>query len=648
MTRIYHLLSLVLSLCTPALAAAHAPLPKGSVTGQIIDSSSGKPLEFASVTLYPKGQAKAISGDISRAGGRFKLGHIQPGTYILEISFLGYQRLRKPFSISREHEDVKLGRLSLSPDPRQLSDVEVRAERSTIVQQADRKVIHVGKDLVMAGGTAAELMNTLPSVSVDQDGNISLRGDDNVQIFIDGHPSNLPAAQALKQIPSTSIERIELITNPSAKYNPEGMSGIINIVLKRGSQKGFNANLSGNYRYGKHAKYNSAADLNYRVGRFNFFMNYNYADGKYEQNGSVRRPDKGSLLRYNILSASRSQLLKTGFDLYWNRKNTLSLYTDQHFGKQHETNDISVAYSKGDNPDSNRHGESRGANRLQAYDLDYKHEFAKKNHTLEYEINYANYDKDDDSDFRFSPVGSAQDYGDTLHKNHDNTIMNLDYSNPLSKKGRLELGLESRTLHDQNHYRTSSRDLQNADYRYNRYAYAAYADYEQRFDKLSLQLGVRLEHFHVKAQLDGRTAYKDAYTTPYPSAFLTYKSSDENQYQLSYSRRVDRPGLSRVSPIRDWTTPTLISVGNPQLKPQFTHSFEWNYTHQFKRGSLTTSLFYRLINHPISRSMSADPEDKNRAILSYKNFDRRHAYGVEASYSNRFSPWWHMNAGFDL
>lgn len=217
MTRLFSLSFFLLGFCLGGLRASCPLGSEGSVSGQITDGKTREALEFASVTVYPKGSDKALSGDISGVGGRFTLGALHAGTYVLEVRFIGYQSARRKFRITAENQHIDLGKLTLMPDSQQLFDVNVSAERSSIVQKPDRKVIRISKDLAAAGGNAAELMNNLPSVQVDPDGNLSLRGDENVKLFVDGKPSDVPADQLLKQIPSYAIEKIELITNPSAR-----------------------------------------------------------------------------------------------------------------------------------------------------------------------------------------------------------------------------------------------------------------------------------------------------------------------------------------------------------------------------------------------------------------------------------------------
>ena len=259
-------------------AAAHTTkneLPKnGSVSGTVVDAKTNEPIPYATVVVKDM-DGKTITGGITDELGVFEIKKIPEGKRIVEIQFIGYQTFKKEINLVSGNLKQNLGSIQLVEEAASLEEVTVVAETSTITQKVDRKVINVGKDLTSAGTTASELLNNVPSVSVDsQTGNVSLRGNENVRVLVDGKPTNIDAAQLLQQIPSTSIKSVELITNPSAKYNPEGMSGIINIVLHKNANQGFNGSVNSGATAGHYVRYNTSTNMNYKTGKVNFFGNY--------------------------------------------------------------------------------------------------------------------------------------------------------------------------------------------------------------------------------------------------------------------------------------------------------------------------------------------------------------------------------------
>ncbi len=260
------------------------PAELGTITGQIMDKELQEPIPYATITVTTS-EGEMITGAVTSTDGTFSVEKLKDGIYIFKAQFMGYKTFSQEVKVSGGNRQIKIGAIFLEPEVAQLASVDVVAERSTIEQRIDRKVVNVGKDLTTTGATASEIMNNIPSLAVDQDGNISMRGNENVRILIDGKPTNIPAAQLLKQIPSTSIKSIELITNPSAKYNPEGMSGIINIILHKNSNMGFNGNLNTGVTVGENTRYTGSLDMNYRTGKLNFFGNFGTNGGKRGQTG---------------------------------------------------------------------------------------------------------------------------------------------------------------------------------------------------------------------------------------------------------------------------------------------------------------------------------------------------------------------------
>ncbi len=629
----------------------------GSVSGTIVDQSE-QPVAYATIVIKSKDGSQTITGSITKDDGSFEIKKLPEGQYTLEVQFIGYETHVQKLSIGKKNRKMNLGTIAISESARKLEEVEVTAERTTIEQRVDRKVINVGKDLTTAGATASEIMNNIPSVNVDaQTGDITLRGNSNVRVMVDGKLSNVPVAQLLQQIPSTSIKSIELITNPSAKYNPEGMSGIINIVLHKNANIGFNGSVTTGLTVGLEAKFNSSIDLNYRNGKFNFYGNYGNNIGKWVNDGHIFREDENSNQDFDFLDNRKSHLYKIGVDFYLNDKNTISFFTNQnHFdGSFAGITDITYFNQTSRNQIQNFLNESD--NLSEQYNFNYKLDFDKEGHNIELEVDHNRFTNDEDADFRFSGTSNIPNYRDFVDTERTQTMANLDYVNPLDSISTLEIGLEGRFFETDVDYNSTGLSFNAAgnliatpstNFVYGMDIYSGYVTFGQSRKKWSYQIGARLENVEVKADTNQERSFTDKYTQIYPSAFVTYNLNEKDQLQASFSRRVDRPGLQQVNPIREWSTPLISSFGNQTLVPQFTNSFELNYTKRLKKGSITSGVFYRAITDEINRAVYLDRLDLSKIILTYDNFDNTSAYGMELSVNYKPTKWWSINGSFDL
>lgn len=627
----------------------------GSITGKIIDSTTKEALPYVSVVIKDNGTV--VGGGITEDNGTFTVKNLPLKSYAVEVQFMGYKTVKLTAALSESAKTVNLGTINITEEATTLDNVNIVKEVTTIEQKLDRKVITVGRDLTTAGGTASEIMNNIPSVNVDQDGNISLRGNTNVRVLVDGRPTNIDPAQLLKQIPSTTIKKIELITNPSAKYNPEGMSGIINIVLHKNANDGFNGSFNAGLTFGQTPKVNNSVDMNYRTGKVNFFTTLGSNSGKQFNGGYVNRLDKPSEQLIDVVNDNENVLGKIGMDYYINDKNTLSVYTNQNYSNGTATIATDAIYGASlEQPDISQVSNLDGDGYNNSYNLAFKHKFEKEGHTLDFEGNY-NDSKETQNVGYNTTVGTAFDfYRDDVDDRRQNTTLNLDYVNPLSERSTLELGAEARIIRSDNVYNTTNPLIVElgqdyVDYTYDQDIFSAYATYGQKFEKFSYQLGARLESYKVTANNTGIPAFKDDYITIYPSAYLTYSINEKNMLQLSYSRRVDRPSLEQTKPIREFATPLFTSLGNPELKPQFTNSVEFNYTKMFGQGSsLTGGVFYRLINDEISRILYPNETTVNKddQVMSYGNFNNNNAFGFEVSANYKVTKWMDIQPAIDF
>lgn len=630
----------------------------GSISGTVIDNALQEPIAYAAVVIKSEDGAETITGGITSEDGTFEINKLPDGSFVLEVQFIGYKTHSQPLVISKNNRNLKVGTITLMENTEELAEVEVVAERTTIEQRVDRKVINVGKDLTTAGATASDIMNNIPSVNVDaQTGDITLRGNSNVRVMVDGKLSNVPVAQLLRQIPSTSIKSIELITNPSAKYNPEGMSGIINIVLHKNANIGFNGNVNLGLTKGIEAKFNSSIDLNYRNGKFNFYGNYGNNIGKYVNDGSIYRLEENSLQEFDFFNNNKSHLYKLGVDFYLNDKNTISVFTNQNIFEGDGSGITDVTYNTDASRNVTQFFNDVSDNRSEQYNFNYKLDFGKEGHNIELEVDHNRFENNQDASFKSVGASLYPNYMDFVDTERTQTIANLDYVNPLDSISKLEVGLESRNFETDVDYASTGSSFNSngvlvptpdTNFVYGMDIYSAYATFGQNYEKWSYQMGVRIEDVEVQADTNQVRAFTDKYTEIYPSAFVTYSPNEKNQLQVSYSRRVDRPGLQQVNPIREFATPLISAFGNPNLVPQFTSSYEANYTRRIKNGSITGGVFYRSIKDEINRAVFVDRLDFNKIILTFDNFNETSAYGFELSSNYRPAKWWNINGSFDI
>ena len=640
-------------------------LKNGTVKGIIIDKDLQQSVAYAAVVIKSGDGKETVTGGITNEDGTFEIKGLAVGKYIFEVQFIGYKTYSQPIEITKKQRKLDVGTIYLEENTEELDGVEVVAERTTIEQRVDRKVINVGKDLITSGPTAADIMANLPSISVDQQsGNISMRGNENVRVMVDGKLSNIPAAQLLKQIPSASIKSIELITNPSAKYNPEGMSGIINIILHKNTMVGFNGNINVGLTYEKEAKFNSSIDMNYRNGKFNLYGNYGNNIAKNKNGGYVLRPTDRVDQIFNFLDNRKSHLFKVGLDFYLNDKNTLSVFTNQNISESTMNGNTQLIFHNDIAKNEIQNFINGNDNLSSQYNFDYKLDLEKDGHNIELEVDYNVYDGEQPTDYTYSRGFvdlTNPNYNTTIDTDRKRLTVNLDYVNPLTDKTKLELGVQARLFNSFIDFDTNKYPYKLATtFDYTRDIYSAYATYSKKYEKWTYQLGARVENVTVDAipvennvTNDTTTSepFSNEYVEVYPSAFFTYTPSDKNSYNLSYSRRVDRPGIGQVNPIPEWSTPLITSSGNIALEPQFTNSLEVNYTRRLEKGSITSGVFYRAISNEINRvlfEIEGVDSDKKEILLSHDNFDNTTAYGVELSGRYKLASWWNFNASFDF
>lgn len=621
----------------------------------VVKDASGVGLPYVSIEVYTKGEIQdLVSGGMTDENGNFSLDDVPNGEYELVLAAVGYADEVKDIQINSDQTD--LGTIVLGSEIVQLQGAELRAEVSQYRTEIDKRIVEVGKDLVSAGADAASVLNNIQSVSVDpQTGELSLRGNENVKVLVDGKPSNIPTSQLLKQLPSNSIARIEIITNPSAKYEAEGNSGIINIITQKSKRKGYHVGLDLGYTQGDNARFNGSINSNLNIGKFNFFANYNANEGKNYHFGDRKNFDTQLHQTFGVMNDHWQQALKLGFDWFISDNTALTLYTNIGLldakgyiksGVVDAVNDL--IYNNFDDLD--------GYSRTNDWSLNLKQNLGREDHHITLDALYSIADA---HDFRnFDNEFPVETYWEKRANEVYNTRVNLDYSNT-TNWGKLEAGAQYRTEDLKDFFQSDRSLLQNGesftplvDYDFERTIFSGYVNYENTFGRWNFQAGLRAEQVEEDAKFwiapSGEGKYTNQYFELYPSAFLTYEVNDRGQLSFNFSRRVDRPNFGQISPMPQWSLATLVNEGNPDLKPQFTHSFEIGYLQKFNKGHFNAVVFYRQINDRIFRYMADHPTDPNITIMKWINYDKSNSYGIELSANYKPFKWWNANVSFDL
>ncbi len=645
------------------------------LTGKIIDSQTNKPVDFATVSLFlgkTNQPAKVVQSDLQ---GAFTISGVTPGTYLLKVNFLGYQPFISDSLTFQPSAPLKdFGIIKMLPAKSTvLREVVVEAQRSSIQLGIDRKVFSVDQSLVSEGGSASDLLANVPAVSVDIDGNVNLRGTSNVRVLIDGKPSALGGgniAQILQSLPASAIESIELVTNPSSKYDPEGQSGIINIVLKKNKKIGLNGSVSASA--GTRENYNASTNLSYRDEKVNLYGNYSFRNGNrfgggFNNTQFITTPG----LVNNISESNRTDInnqFKLGADYYINPKTTIGLSGNVNF--RDNSNFENLNYLVFNIPNQNgssvrttdRNGNSSG------YDLslDFSRQFEKKGHNLTANFSFGQSSDDDVQNFNqnfFDPSGAPRDSFDLRINNNTefNTNYNIqmDYTLPITEQQRFEAGFRT-SIRDNTEnqysevYSPINEDL-NIDYGLSNnfvlddQVYAAYTTYQNQVTKnFGFQLGVRAEQAYLNTTYRGLGAAPSDvaegrldYLRLYPSVFLTQKLSEDQQVQLSYTRRVNRPRGWQINPFADVSDPNNIRVGNPNLRPEDINSFELSYIKYWPLVTFTSSAYFRQVNDVVEGIRQPLPDNNAATITSFFNLTRSRSSGLEfiskADFTKSFS-----------
>jgi len=639
------------------------------ITGKVLDNTTKEVVEFATVSLFRMPKDTLIGGIVTDANGVFELENLRPGKYKLSIAFMGFKTLLIDTLLLRKQEERDLGVILLSSNEKVLKEVTIETQQDMVKNTIDKKVFDAEKLAIANGGSANDVLTQVPTVSVDIDGNISLRGSGNVTILIDGRPSGMSGtgrAGVLSGIPASAIESVEVITNPSAKYDPDGMSGIINIVLKKNKLQGTNGNAT--ISAGTNNKYNGNLSYNFRKNKINLYTNYSFRYNERYGRGDVNRTTYAGdsaiylIQKNNSDNINRNHSAKIGMDYNASKLTTLGFnITLNYENKSEDEKLVNKSLNETDNLSSafNRYASSPSEGLSQDYNLNLRQKFKNPRQLLSVETNYsinnnlslAQYQQENywENYLEINPYWNFQNNrSNTDFSINTNT---LDFESPLFKNGKIESGLKNTNrIIDNDFYSESlnntandfiADDSLNNRFVYYEHIYAAYTSFGQTLGKWSYKVGLRAEQANTKSTLiNDNSSYFNNYFNVFPTAFINRKINDKQEIQLNYGRRINRPGTRQLSPFTDYSNPLILRVGNPYLNPEYTHNVEFTYLYNFKKVNFSTTLFYRKTVDLIMRNISIN--NNNQTIVSFTNLGSSENMGIETVSRIEFYKWWNV------
>jgi len=620
-----------------------------------------EPLAYADVSILQLPDSSLVTGGIADDKGDFSL-DAAPGNYLLSVEYLGFKRLVFPV---RLFQDLRLGDITLKEDFGELEGVSFSAQRDLMELKLDKRIYNVDADLNNQGTNASEMLENIPSVTVDAEGNVSLRGNQSVRILIDGKYSGFAStADALKQLQTDRIERVEIITNASARYDAQGDAGIINIILKKNNKDGFNGSV--NLRGGYFPEYGGGLNLNYRKNKFNYFLSYNINQSSSPANSTtyqrLRSADTSFTYR-QLYHHDRDKLRHDGtlgMDYDINDRHTLSAAVNFRTGTGNNFYDR--VYENLDAADiltsrDTRLEDNTEQEELLEATLTFKRKLKKKGGEWNTEVKMFR-DRDfERSDYRETSTAYTESRKEKSHAfvTEQFFLFQSDYILPIGAEGKLETGVRSQWRNMDNDFGFSRLEGEhweapgrfNDRFNYDEKVHAAYLMGSNTFGKLGAQLGVRAEYSDITTeQASLASPHHKQYINFFPSAALSYKASETGTFQLSYSRRIQRPGQWDLMPFMKFGDNREMRIGNPDINPEFTDVIEGGWMQYFIQGSLLSSLYYRRTTDKIERMAEAGADGIIYRIPM--NIAGRDATGLELNGSYNPYNWLRLTSGFNF
>jgi len=656
---------LLLLLCILTMPAALSQ-SKGKLIGRV-SAADGKALPYASVALH-KSDGQMLKGTLSDTLGRFDIVSIPQGEYFLKVTTMGFiVHQSEPFHFYAQQTVLEIPEITLKEETRTLSGVTIKAQRKLIEQTIDRTVINVENSILSEGNTALELLERAPGVTVDQDGAISLKGRPGVLVMINGKQTYLSPKELstlLKGTNSASISKIEIMGNPSARYDAAGNAGIINIQMKKNMATGFNGSISVNGGAGRNARYGSGLSLNYRSNKVNVYGSYDYGyRGETEYLDFIRRfynsgVVTGTADRTSNQDTKTNEPLHTnnfrfGLDYELNARNSIGFLMNGNVGKythDSKTGNLLTDHSGTllSNMATTNYDKQNWENL--SYNLNYQHKFEKEGRMLTADADFASNSFTSNLNLKTVTLAGSSNGTDITRRGYvpavtDVYLAKLDYADPLTKSLKFESGLKSSFTSSDNNLRYDLLNNGNWEYdangsnhfKYKEQIHAGYVNFNQEFKSFSLQIGLRGEYTRTEGhQITTDSLIERSYFQLFPSIFISKPLGENNQLQLAYSRRIERPDYGDLNPFRVFRDPLLFYQGNPFLKPELIHAFQ--LSHSFK-GNYTTAISYNRTSD-VMTWVNGQIDALNTTFEMPQNLRILVNYGISFTASTNITNWW--------
>lgn len=641
-------------------AQGNPQIQKIKITGKVVEKLSQQPLEYATITLVNPKYPKAITGGITNPKGEFDV-EIIPGTYDIKIEYISFKSI-----IIKDRkllEKNNLGQIALEEDSTQLNEVLIRAEKSSMEIKLDKKVYNVGQDMMVKGGTVSDVLDNVPSVSVDSEGNVSLRGSDNIRILIDGRPSNaINIAEALRQLPADAIDKVEVITNPSARYDAEGGSGLINIILKKGKNQGFNGTLITSI--GIPETYGVSTTVNYKTEKINYFTTTGYSkrtsEGAGKTNSEYFNID-GSIK--NFLDENRAtERTREGFNgragIEWTIvPNTFWTNAINYQKDSGENNDL-INFNNFDaarnlTGSTYRLGTGENGSENIEYTSNLIKKFNDKGHILTVDSSISR-----NTDDNQSSIMGSNSFNNTLNNQVQNqTQIQADYVLPMEKGGQFEAGYKGSFGNLNNRYYVLDDKGIRIDNLSNTLEFkeninALYTQYGFKINKFSYLFGLRWEDTNIEVNLLETNEFNTKkYNNFFPSAFVSYQISDQSNFTTSYSKRLSRPRGRFMNPAVNYSSNINIFQGNPDLNPSLTNKFDFGFIKRWTKITFNTSSYFEdtknvfsFVRFPTGDLVNGIPVIKSSPI----NLGKEQKFGFEFTLNYNPFKTWRLNSNFNF
>lgn len=659
---------IVLMAAVGSVQAQNISPQTASVSGKLI-SAEGKRMDYASITLLRAKDSSVVKGTLTNDAGTYVLDHIKPGMYVIRASAVGYQKAASPaFEVTGAVAIVMAPALKLEAAGRNLQGVTITAARPLIERKADRTVMNIENSVLAAGNSALEILERAPGVSIDKDDNISLKGKQGVTVMINDKLTYMSAAQLttmLRSMDASTIQSIEIITNPSAKYDASGNSGIINIKLKKNKQTGTNGNLNINLAQGKNFRDNTSLSLNHKAGNVNLFATLSRGDVNRENVIDIdRRVDSANATTYfkqNTLlkSSIHYNNYRFGADFNTSAKNTLGFVINGDY--TNEYNDPNNSLTRlGRTPDANDSYQTTSSRIKQTYrnfaaNLNDKFQIDTAGQELSVDLDYSKFNNGSDGTYDtyfFTPNNTSARTPQLIRNQTPSTItiwtQKADYALPINKTLKFEAGVKFSSVQTDNDLQAqinSGTGFINDTTRTNRFVYeekigAAYINLNKSFSKTSIQAGLRAERTSSMGNLITKNQVVDRkYLNFFPSLFVSHTLNNKNELGFTYSRRIDRPGYDQLNPFRFYLDQYTYEQGNPFLRPQYTNSFELSYTYN---KTINVTLGYSKTTDVSTQVILTDTLSK-ASYQTTLNLNTQNSYNVNVNSPYTITKWWTGN-----